>query len=158
MKHTPEPWEVWNHDGDWTIEARSIISGFMVDIANLSFSEQDARRIVACVNACAGISNEVLEAPDYSVKAEFDSLDAQIQGRVKAETQRDELLAVLKLFADLEKKTGEVWINPKLCNDAFVSASSNAWATLHDVIDKIEAGNEARGPGGDRGLVQARSY
>ncbi len=96
MKHTPEPWGVWNHDGDWTIEAMSKKAGCMVDIANASFSEQDARRIVACVNACRDIDMTVLEMPNYSVKSELDTLDAQIAGRLKAESQRDELLAALR--------------------------------------------------------------
>ena len=83
--HTPEPWGVWNHDGDWTIEAMSKKAGCMVDIANASFSEPDARRIVACVNACSGIPLEVLESPGYSVKAELDRLDDQIRLRFEAE-------------------------------------------------------------------------
>jgi len=115
MKHTQEPWEVWNHDGEWTIEARSPDSGFIVDIANASFSEPDARRIVACVNACRSVSDEDL-ADDCveKMKADRDALltdkqklygwvdDANFKKNEyfaraeKAESQRDELLAALK--------------------------------------------------------------
>lgn len=71
MKHTKERWEIShdNHDG-WPL----IVAGGKI-IANInaeSFSagvadliempaENNARRIVACVNACDGIPDEVLE-------------------------------------------------------------------------------------------------
>lgn len=35
--------------------------GFHVDIAGASFSEEDARRVVSCVNACVGIETKTLE-------------------------------------------------------------------------------------------------
>ena len=52
MKHTKEPWEV---SDTWIFESRR--SGH---VAVTVFKEQ-AKRIVACVNACKGISNEALD-------------------------------------------------------------------------------------------------
>ena len=49
-QHTPEPW--WNHNT--VIKANG-------NIPAQATSEANARRIVACVNACAGHSTEQLE-------------------------------------------------------------------------------------------------
>lgn len=93
MEHTKEPWRVWNHDGDWTIEARSPASGFMVDIANASFSEPDARRIVACVNACEGSETELLE----KIGADYSKPLIDLINHAKDLTdQRNELLSALR--------------------------------------------------------------
>ncbi len=57
MKHTKEPWNTWE-----PLYPRVVISkSEREDIARVTYIE-DAQRIVACVNACAGITNEVLEA------------------------------------------------------------------------------------------------
>ncbi len=60
-KHTPEPW--WDESGtihakadNWTEKVHSC------DHPAKASSDANARRIVACVNACAGLSNAVLEA------------------------------------------------------------------------------------------------
>ena len=71
-----------------------------VDVCNIQDKDY-ARRIVACVNACRDMDMTVLEMPDYSVKVELDTLDAQIAGRLKAESQRDELLAALNLVVGI---------------------------------------------------------
>lgn len=64
-------------------------------------SKANAERIAACWNACAGIPDEVLAAPGYSIKDELDSLDAQIAGRMKAERERDQLRARLAALEDI---------------------------------------------------------
>lgn len=95
-KHTQEPWQV-HHDidaGEWPM----IMSGGVVDgkiIANVnpkSFccvggdfvempSADNARRIVACVNACAGMGDPTAEIAELK-------------------RQRDELLAALEAFSN----------------------------------------------------------
>ena len=60
-EHTLEPWfytgsDIWNLVPDNNGEATQNL------IANAS--ENDARRIVACVNACAGIETETIESVD----------------------------------------------------------------------------------------------
>ena len=64
-------------------------------------ASETEKRVSACVNACRDMDMTVLEMPDYSVKVELDTLDAQIAGRLKAESQRDELLAALKDIRDM---------------------------------------------------------
>lgn len=63
MKHTKEPWktyegnthEIFANDGDVIASSEDCHVGHNEAAAN-------AQRIVACVNACAEITNEVLEA------------------------------------------------------------------------------------------------
>ena len=84
-EHTPEPWksieeqfhgEVMNFIGDKD-------GGTIGEI----YTENDARRIVACVNACAGLPTEVLERYKLGViGVDYKS----------TKQQRDELLAALE--------------------------------------------------------------
>ena len=111
-KHTPEPWEAWLHGDDWTIEARSPASGFMADIANASFSEPDARRIVACVNALEGISTEILEMAGTGLMSEA----AVAVGKLTKE--RDELLEALRALYGWTK--AEVEHFGATCPDDFI--------------------------------------
>lgn len=70
-KHTPEPWHVGVDKGyggcpDITVCSSSgpVISS-SADICGSSYveiTEEDARRIIACVNACKGIPTEWLES------------------------------------------------------------------------------------------------
>ena len=90
-EHTPEPWATngtriesehshgWANDG-W------IIAGLEGPDA-----EANARRIVACVNVCAGIPTEVLEHGDIAKALKIFALDSATFRR-----QRDELLAALE--------------------------------------------------------------
>ena len=83
-EHTQEPWSYGEDNDGWYVEKDGL------QIAH-GLTEEDARRIVACVNACAGIPTDVLE--DESIlKADA---DLRIQ-REELEKQRDELLAALE--------------------------------------------------------------
>ena len=64
MKHTKEPWGV----GRPSPNGQQVIGngkGMMIAIANPTSTQGEvnanAERIVACVNACAGITNDALE-------------------------------------------------------------------------------------------------
>ena len=90
-KHTPEPWKY--------VE---FLPRAGVEIGHADTYEQtlwlnnrsDARRIVACVNACAGIGTEELEAfaGDPSIL-----MRAAVPALADAIAQRDELAAALRL-------------------------------------------------------------
>ncbi|TAH55179.1 MAG: hypothetical protein EWM51_03600 [Treponema sp.] len=80
--HTPEPWkveEVGDRRSFLTIarEHESILT--VVEECGHSFgavyNPDDALRIVACVNACRGIEQEVLADPEYSINGELESID-----------------------------------------------------------------------------------
>lgn len=89
-KHTQEPWE--NCGGaicKVTKKENEVDFEVIVDPAK---NQEDTRRIVACVNACAGINTEALEHRVHLLKAE----DDQIATLTK---QRDELLSALERIA-----------------------------------------------------------
>lgn len=60
MSHTPTPWEVVIRDEDDADINATRKDGWYVTLA-MNIGHENARRIVACVNACAGISTENLE-------------------------------------------------------------------------------------------------
>lgn len=70
--HTPEPWVIHRYDHPQLMHARiSTVGEFgesitiaqvcTIALQNYEISEANAARIVACVNSCAGFSNEELE-------------------------------------------------------------------------------------------------
>lgn len=93
-EHTPEPWRVEIGEQPETI-ALLCTSGFahfeLVSDSPLGDISADARRIVACVNACAGIPTDDLEHGDIAKALKIFALDSATFRR-----QRDELLAALE--------------------------------------------------------------
>lgn len=88
-EHTKEPWEAFTKcPGECCWALRSATKDEHGEKEEISFPEmsgEDARRIVACVNACAGISTENLE--DNKPLAEgLRGLNERIR---QAEQQRD---------------------------------------------------------------------
>lgn len=89
-QHTPEPWAIQSHglpEGLHGIIAPHHTKWFVAE----DCKKADAIRIVACVNACAGIPTEVLaplglSEPPYKTIAENER-----RWKVEAQQQRDEL-------------------------------------------------------------------
>ena len=77
--HTKEPWKVSGTE--------HIVAGGNYVVA-LDCKPEDARRIVACVNACAGLSTQCLEETGGGV-----------EHYIAVIKQRDELLAALEKIA-----------------------------------------------------------
>jgi len=112
QKYTPEPWAAYQ---DGKIEFGNInhfiksLAGDLISYGHLS--KDDARRIVACVNACAGIDTSHLEKyglPDFAQKISDlreqrdsfkDAAEYNKRRAEDAEKQRDELLADLRGIA-----------------------------------------------------------
>lgn len=93
-QHTPEPWEaVTPCPGEccWHLQSVNNDMGPWGHINNPEMREADARRIVACVNACSGVSTEILE--DGARNDWADLLSSM-------EKQRDKLLAEMKTAVD----------------------------------------------------------
>lgn len=90
-KHTPEPWvaSIEPNKKEWGIDAGKWGIAICADAPGDGTAEGNARRIVACVNACAGIPTELLE--DARCWAE-----AGIETATSLRKQRDELLAALE--------------------------------------------------------------
>ena len=96
MEHTKEPWRIGKPppNGEQTIGDSK---GLMVAVTTVGggvSSEANARRIVACVNACAGIPTDGLE----KTRLEKDVL-LEIYNLRK---QRDELLTALEPFGAID--------------------------------------------------------
>lgn len=98
MKHTKEPWEVYEDcpriaSGNARNVRKSTYgtyeSNSLIDDSGEFFNPADARRIIACVNACAGVPNEILEDVNSSERE-------LLHHFVAMKNQRDELLAALK--------------------------------------------------------------
>lgn len=88
-EHAQEPWKTRaSAAGSGFIHICNDVNDFSIACGE---SEADMRRVVACVNACAGIDTRQLET--YHANGE---ILRDIDERVKAEQQRDELLSVLK--------------------------------------------------------------
>lgn len=65
-EHTPEPWISAEYDGRH-IEIMSALDTHIIFFPRTQLGIANARRIVACVNACQGVATEFLEqnpAPD----------------------------------------------------------------------------------------------
>lgn len=98
QKHTPEPWSAAHeeNEAEWGIDAGKWGVAICADAPGDGTAESNARRIVACVNACAGLDTGLLENIvdlGESLRSRFDSF-----GRVERELtkQRDDLLAALE--------------------------------------------------------------
>ena len=99
-KHTPEPWrtdaecgfpqDIHDSKGNLFLRCGS-------DFDNEIYGEANARRIVACVNACAGCATEVLETAPVGF---FNSTYGHPKYLEEITKQRDELLAALERFMD----------------------------------------------------------
>ncbi len=85
MSHTREPWHL-EIDGKYTSIYGA--NGKMI-VPHITNSKKDHARIVACVNACAGIPEENLHA----MQTASNGLDAWSE----LMQQRDELLAALEI-------------------------------------------------------------
>ena len=125
-EHTKEPWCVGNtthENGEFietaimALEGRAAVAVCLdFGFNNLGMRESNARRIVACVNACAGIDTAYLESPDNLAtyarrmavqrdellyfKNTITNASPLLERCLNAEQQRDDLLAALKALED----------------------------------------------------------
>ncbi len=101
-EHTKEPWMVADMTEWLTIGGVDIgaVCRIKNEVSGKPLSEEDranARRIVACVNACAGISTETLEAEGLppTLSADSETIRQQQAEIDRLTEQRDRLLKAL---------------------------------------------------------------
>lgn len=102
MSHTKEPWKYTREEmsamgGKMTIYYNAVQNSEgenLLRFAGTTQGELDARRVVACVNACAGMAD-----PESEVKQLVEYVPALTERMLKAEQQHAELLAKAKKFA-----------------------------------------------------------
>lgn len=100
-EHTKEPWLVKHDEVCFRSQEDDQSFGMAIPIAQIFGDnlEANASRIVACVNACAGIATENLEnilMTGETLLQRIDVLRYEANVACKIEQQRDELLAALK--------------------------------------------------------------
>jgi hypothetical protein len=103
--HTPEPWRLLNHEWRNMLiygDDPRVKEGRFIAEVNLYFSgaEANARRIVAAVNACAGVPTAELE----EVGGHFGGVYADAKKRIAERTeQRDRLLEALRAITEQDQ-------------------------------------------------------
>lgn len=150
MKCFNEPWRVFvDEDGkDKCTYIDSINVGPIPDsIAHVFGENRDvfARRIVACVNACEGLTTEYLETdglPEFAGKTLCADMVQQEIERVTA--QRDQLLVALELLMERIPEPPDAncscHISPP-CNDCVDYAGEReAFEFAKEAISKVKGG------------------
>jgi hypothetical protein len=160
MKYTPEPWNIAEEAFDNYGYPESVIRGIdgraaiavTLDFGdnNPEMREANARRIVACINYCAGKKTELLEAA-----AEYDSAEDDAEWEpphpifMMAEEndtltqQRNELLAEIRKHADW--LDGQINMNqagfdsPPEPATQFDADLASAVGHLYSLIAKVES-------------------
>ena len=142
MKHTKEPWRLGRFTGPESYEEARETCGkmdvvvdtdtgpYVLAACNINFPDDamaNAHRIVACVNACAGISTTGLEIAGFGglhhiAEATFE----QRMARNEIIRQRDELLAAMRYL-----RQHRLWAN------------SHAKAVIEAALEKVGAGETA---------------
>lgn len=91
MSHTEEPW-VLEKSRPWVIQPSRPSFDWIasVQVSNVQNWEDNARRIVACVNACAGIPTEQLQIEPYLGSVSYNM-------RMRAEKQCDQFAEVFNM-------------------------------------------------------------
>ena len=93
MSHTKEPWILLPVGRD---ESFIFQQGTTNTIIDHGINTETARRIVACVNACAGISTEELEST--SIPVYWQSVALKLE---RTQEQRDELKAAIEQYVTM---------------------------------------------------------
>ena len=112
QRHTIEPWRV-HQDASGDVFVSSELTSFHIAEIGSEDDETvipDARRIVACVNACEGIPTDDLE--DTKLLPMLDSYGVAIQQRDDLQAQVDELRAkaddLLEILSSIENDNGQI--------------------------------------------------
>lgn len=124
-QHTPDPWSYQasipeeGYECFWINSGSRQISSFDGPQNEEQFS--NVRRIVACVNACAGYTTEELEQATLDKRHRHEI----IADLVKSNKQRDDLMAALEKAADAFWKLDNADIHAQEAEAAISSVRSN---------------------------------
>lgn len=126
----------WKEEGFQIVDSEgNVVADCMIEDSALSLPEMNAksRRIVACVNACAGFDTELLE---LSASGTAPSLREIFTEHSELWKQRDELLAALK---EARKWFGDGQYSDELCREFWTTAYAMAVDAADIAIAKAEA-------------------
>lgn len=161
MSYTKEPW----HEGFKVTGGRNICAPITGKIIAIVETDDDARRIVACVNACAGISTEVLERGPDSVymyakdiakqrddlTADIATLDQearQVRARLaRVEGERDRLLSALSELVSLKdlkdrSESAESSAEHDYCGREYQQRKPAAWKAAREEVARVKGGEK----------------
>jgi hypothetical protein len=129
-QHTSGPWKIYNDENPLDFSMDYWINGLNGEIVcSFGVSRENARRIVACVNACEGVSTEFLETladmPEKNV-AKYEQLLKQ----------RDELLEAAKLGL----RIAEHWIQEEYSGTGMLDDVLAELEPIRAVIAKATGG------------------
>lgn len=113
MSHTPEPWilfevgDRFKHQCPASSDRTSILTTATEDDVQWGaiYSDEDARRIVACVNACAGMRNDELEGGLL-----IGVMSKKIE---RLESEHDELILAMEEVIRISDRDHEAWDRAK---------------------------------------------
>jgi hypothetical protein len=121
--YSPEPWcvDTYNH--------RAYIMADGTAIAKVYLDDGSAQRIVACVNACAGIGSETLE----SIAAPGTLTLGASEDMRRLRAQRDELLDLLSKIVDGDVGRNTLW---KLSTgQGTETLDGKTWLAAQDIVN-----------------------
>lgn len=122
--HTKEPWAAYKDGKREMNNVNHFIKSLAGDLVSYGhLSEDDARRIVACVNACRGISNADLEMDNAAFIRVFNERTEYQQLCHDLQRQRDELLEAIM---------------------AILNSAAPEWETESGIAEYAEAVSKAR--------------
>jgi hypothetical protein len=129
-EHTPEPWEVRLLTGIDSKKTGTTVLVYTASSDSIDTGlrgknpEADAARIVACVNACQGISNEILSDMSNYFGKKGRTYYTLVQDMRQAQQQRDELIqaveGALLQFGNKEPEF-DVWVVKDMLEKAIES-------------------------------------
>ena len=141
-KHTPEPWAIERARSGSIKAIGPCVAEEYAGSAWLEVPEEDARRIVACVNACRGIDDELLT--DDCIRKTREDRDELLK-------QRDELLKSLRwAVREIERNTcshedteqlGFIWTRCRMCGKQW--ADDEGGFVPHKDCEELEAARSA---------------
>jgi hypothetical protein len=125
--HSLEPWYVATHNH------RAYIMAGGTAIAKLHLNDGSAQRIVACVNACAGIDPETLK----STTAAEVLKGGVVEDIRRLKAQRDELLDLLTKIVDGDVGCNTLW---KLSTgQGTETVDGKTWLAARDVVTSAKS-------------------
>ena len=110
MSHTPEPWilfevgDRFTHKCPASKDKTSILTTALEGDVQFGavYNDADAERIVACVNACAGIPTEILILDEKAALANRSHVE-------KLRNDKEVMLASLNKIASFTQSTNLLW-------------------------------------------------
>lgn len=132
MKHTIEPWSYHKTNGSPTTGMHMIAGGkpgYLAEVRDCGSGdvEQNARRIVACVNACEGVTTEELEQGGFvpGLFERIERLAEAMRDFIDYGYSRERALYELKMVDALTRTVSKPDCDRSVCGDFSLGPCDN---------------------------------